>query len=245
MEYRRAYSYLFSHPNWIQTVLLLAVCVLIPIVGVLVLLGYRAEQLDDWLDEGTDERIRPFDFNRFADLLVRGVWPFLYQLLIGIVFGIPLGVMYFGALMIAVGFANNKEPGIFFFILALFYLFAFFVQVIAKMVAWPFVLHGQVSGKFELGAAWTFAKEFYSKIGFANLGGITLCCMIIDVVCAFIGFLLLCVGIYPAMAIIVMAEGHILWQLYRKHLERGGSTIPRFEKPKPRSRNEDNRPMDE
>ena len=245
MDYRRAYSYLFSKPDWIQTVLLLAVCVLIPIVGVFVLLGYRSEQLDDWLDEGTDAKVKTFDFNRFADLLMRGVWPFLYQLIIGIVFGIPLGVAYFGVLMIALGFAKNNEPGIFFIIFGLFYLFAFFVQVIAKMVAWPFVLHGQVSGKFEFGAAWTFAKEFYSKIGFANLGGISLCCMIIDLVCAIIGTMLLCVGIYPAIAIFMMAEGHILWQLYRKHIEQGGSTIPRFEKPRPRSRDVDNRPVDE
>jgi hypothetical protein len=245
MEYRRAYTYLFSRPDWIQTVLLLAVCVLIPVVGVLVLLGYRSEQLDDWLDEGTDEKVRPFDFNRFADLLMRGVWPFLYQLIIGMVFGALLGVMYIGVFMIAFGFANNKEPLLFFLILMLFYVFVFFVQVIVKFLSWPFVLHGQVSGKFDFGAAWTFAKDFYSKIGIANLGGIALCCMIIDVICIIIGMLLFCIGVYPAAAIVMMAEGHILWQLYRRHLERGGSSIPRFEKPRPRSRDEDNRPVDE
>jgi hypothetical protein len=244
MEYRRAYGYLFSKPNWIQTVLLLAVCVLIPIVGVLVILGYRAEQLDDWLDEGTDESFKPFDFNRFADLLMRGVWPFLYQLIIGMVFGLFLGMAYMGVILIAVGTAN-KEPALFLTALAFFYLFAFFVQVIVKFLCWPFVLHGQVSGKFDFGAAWTFAKDFFSKIGIANLGGIALCCMIIDVICIFIGMLMFCVGLYPAAAIIMMAEGHILWQLYRRHLERGGSSIPRFEKPRPRSRDEDNRLVDE
>lgn len=244
MEYRRAYGYLFSKPNWIQTVLLLAVCVLIPIVGVLVILGYRSEQLDEWLDDGTDESFKPFDFNRFADLLMRGVWPFLYQLIIGMVFGLFLGVAYMGVILIAVGTAN-KEPALFLTALAFFYLFAFFVQVIVKFLSWPFVLHGQVSGKFEFGAAWTFAKDFFSKIGIANLGGIALCCMIIDVICIFIGMLLFCIGVYPAAAIVMMAEGHILWQLYRRHLERGGSSIPRFEKPRPRSRDEDNRPADE
>lgn len=244
MDYRRAYSYLFSKSDWIQTVLLLAVCVLIPVVGVLVLLGYRAEQLDDWLDEGTDSTVRKFDFNRFADLLIRGVWPFLYQLIIGMAFGVFLAVAYFGVIMIAVGTAN-KEPALFLTALAFFYLFAFLVQVVVKFLSWPFILHGQVSGKFDFGGAWAFAKEFYSKIGIANLGGIALCCMIIDMVCIFIGMLLFCIGFYPAAAIVMMAEGHILWQLYRRHLDRGGSTIPRFEKPRPRTRDEDNRPVED
>lgn len=244
MEYRRAFGYLFSKPNWIQTVLLLTVCALIPVVGVLVLLGYRSEQLDDWLDEGTDDKVRPFDFNRFADLLMRGVWPFLYGLIIGLAFAFILILMYVLVFISIFAFAR-KNPEMLFLIFGFFYLFIFVVQVFAHFISWPFILYGQVSGKFDFGAAWSFSKDFYSKNGLSNLLMISLVCMIINVILMIVGVFVFCLGYYVAMAVIVMADGHILWQLYRRHLERGGSSIPRFEKPKPRSRDEDNRPVEE
>lgn len=237
MEYRRAYGSPFKPADWIKNVLLLAVCVLIPIVGVMVILGYRAELMDRWLDDGDDDRQKPFDFNRFVELLTRGVGPFLYQLIIGLAFGLVMAAMYVALIMTLV---VSNEPTLFLVGLGLFYLCLFVIQIFVKLITWPFVLHGQVYGKFDFGAAWKFAKDFYSRVGIVNLLGIALCCTILDALCLFAGMLLFCVGMYPAIAVIMLADNHILWQLYRKYLDKGGEPIPRFEPPaKPAPRDDE------
>jgi hypothetical protein len=241
MKYRRAYTIAFQHPNWLTTILLLTVCILIPIVGVMVLLGYRAELMDRWIDDDADGRQKPFDFNRFSDLLSRGIAPFLYQLILGLAFGVVLGVMYFSLVMLLV---MSNEPALFFIGLAFFYLCLFVVQILVKVLTWPFVLHGQIVGKFDFGAAWTFAKDFYSKIGLTNLLGIALLCIILDILCFIAGAFLFCVGMYAALPVIMLAENHILWQLYNKYLDQGGRTLPRYERPGRRDVERDEEPSD-
>ena len=229
MNYKRAYAIAFQHPDWMKSVLLLAVCVLIPIVGVMVILGYRAEAMDRWIDDDSDERQKPFDFNRFTELLTRGAWPFLYQLIIGIAFGYGGRGLVYG-MFIGVVIASKDEvvAGIAF---ALYFLSIMLIQLVIKAIQWPFVLHGQVCGKFDFGAAWAFAKDFYAKVGVTNLLSIAFLCMILDMLCVFAGMLVCCVGLYAAAAVIMLADNHILWQLYRKYLDKGGRTIPRFEPP--------------
>ena len=225
MEYRRAYSHPFQQSNWIKTVLLLAVCILIPIVGVMVILGYRAEILDRWLDDGDDRRQKVFDFGRFSEQLNRGISPFLYQLIIGLAFGMVLGIMYVGLIILWI---TSKNQGLFLVGLAFFYLCLFVIQIFVKMIVWPFTLHGQITGKFEFGNAWRFAKDFYSRIGITNLAGIALCCMVLDLLVMIVGMMLFCIGMYPALAVMLLADNHILWQLYRRYLEKGGVEIPQI-----------------
>lgn len=228
MQYKRAYAIAFRHPDWVKSLLLLAVCILIPIVGVMVLLGYRAELMDRWIDDDSDERQKPFDFGRFTELLTRGAWPFVYQLLIGMVLGSLVGVVY---VMFIVVVMATKEPVVALFGFLLYMLSIFLIQMVIKAVQWPFVLHGQVTGKFDLGAAWAFAKDFYAKVGLTNLLGIALACIVLDTVCVLAGMLLFCVGLYPAAAAVMLADNHILWQLYNKYLDKGGRTLPRFDRP--------------
>src|SRR5262245_3305784 len=78
IEYKRMYSYVFENPNWVTNVLLVGVCFLsgtvIPVIGPLLVTGYQCEVVLGLL-ASRGARYPDFDFNRFTDYLLRGLWP--------------------------------------------------------------------------------------------------------------------------------------------------------------------------
>src|SRR6476620_925070 len=119
MEYMRAYNYIFEDPNWMTSVLLLAVICLgamIPGVGIVLQLlfyGYMFEIID-WLLKSQGRQYPSFDFGRFGDYFGRGVWPFLVGLICSIVlfpviyFGLIVGVLIVAGISSAGG--DNVGP---------------------------------------------------------------------------------------------------------------------------------------
>src|SRR5579872_4223366 len=93
-----------------------------------------------------------------------------------------------------------------------------------------------MTGKLDLGGAFLFAWTFWATVGWATFGTgfvfmfLSLGVTIIGLICCF-------VGIYPANAIIQMAAQHLMCQLYRLYLDRGGESLREF-KPDRRRRNE-------
>src|SRR5690348_1752019 len=113
MRYWQSYRFVFNHPNWSSNLLLASVCLLIPVVGQIVLIGYLFEVIDvllrrqpatssgtvdetgeealdaqvmDALPADDDLIVSPypeFNFSRFSEYLMRGVWPFLVQFIVG------------------------------------------------------------------------------------------------------------------------------------------------------------------
>jgi hypothetical protein len=47
-----------------------------------------------------------------------------------------------------------------------------------------------------------------------------------SMVVMFLGMMAFCVGMYPAMAIVMLARAHAEYQLYELYLARGGEPIP-------------------
>src|SRR5436190_21917671 len=84
MEYGQIVSYVFQNPNWLINLLMMGVCQLIPIVGPLVLVGYQFEVVEA-LHRDPRRTYPDFDFGRFVDYLVRGLWPFLVGLVASVV----------------------------------------------------------------------------------------------------------------------------------------------------------------
>lgn len=81
MQFQIAFRYLFERSGGFVNLLLITVCQFIPVVGPIVLLGYRAE-VSVALDNDPNMLRHPkFDFNRFGEYLSRGVWPFLIALI--------------------------------------------------------------------------------------------------------------------------------------------------------------------
>lgn len=231
-EYLRAYNYIFENPNWINTVLMWSLCALvagfIPILPYLLIIGHMFEMVESlYLTRGT--RYPDFDFNRFSEYLGRGIWP----LLVGFIAMIPLLVIIyggmFGVIFAAAGAAaaggDELGPvlgvivGLFGFILLM--ALAIGVGLLLTPLALRAGLQQDFAAAFDFGWAMDFVKktwvEMILSMLFMNLTGLLL---------ELIGLLALCIGIYPAMAIMMMGQTYMLYQLYALYLSRGGIPIP-------------------
>ena len=76
MNYAASVSDFFKSPKWMMNLLLGGVCVLIPIVGPMVVLGWLITGFWARQDENF-ETFPDFDFSHFGKYLERGLWPFL------------------------------------------------------------------------------------------------------------------------------------------------------------------------
>jgi hypothetical protein len=231
-EYLRAYNYIFENPNWINTVLMWSLCALvagfIPILPYLLIIGHMFEMVESlYLTRGT--RYPDFDFNRFSEYLGRGIWP----LLVGFIAMLPLLVIIyggmFGVIFAAAGAAaaggDELGPvlavivGLFGFVLLM--ALAIGVGLLLTPMALRAGLQQDFAAAFDFGWAMDFVKktwvEMILSMLFMNLTGVLL---------ELIGLLALCIGIYPAMAIMMMGQTYMLYQLYALYLSRGGTPIP-------------------
>jgi hypothetical protein len=219
MQYIKPFTYFVSKkPGGWTNLLYGAVCVLIPIVGPIVLLGYRAEIAEDLDRDPKLEEYPNFDFNRFVDYLSRGIWPFLMQLIV------TAGVMVLMVLVVVIGvvaYSATQEPVVGFAVGGVLFLP---VMLLSMLVLWPLELHTQLSGKFEFGRAFAFMTGMLKRVwGQALL--VALAYWFLGTLVALLGYAAFCVGIYAALVILGMAQQHFVAQLYRLYLDEGGEPI--------------------
>ncbi|MCE9555531.1 MAG: DUF4013 domain-containing protein [Planctomycetes bacterium] len=228
IEWGESVNFLFREPNWVMTLLLGTVCQFIPVIGPIVLMGYQFEVVID-LTTSQGAGYRPFDFNRFVAYLKRGVWPFLVALITMMVM-IPL----FYIAMIAVVFAGigtgHAVGGGVGGVLAVIVGFVGFLLLTALMAVMNLVMQPMLlcaALTQQLGQAFRFdlVRDFISRIG-KEMFLAFLFQMLVGWLLLFVGMLACFVGMYPAMIVMFMMQGHLLYQLYELYRARGGEVIP-------------------
>lgn len=222
MDYKTPYSYFLSREGGSKSLLLSSVAfgstAVIPIVGQIVLMGYQAEVIEDLERDPDILDHDDFSFDHFSRYLSRGVWPFLMSLIVQM----TALVFFFAALAggFALGWALNA-PWVGF----LTYLVLIFPLTLGlSMALLPMMLHVQLTQKLRVGAAFAFASRFLGKLW----GQCLVTLFIHMVISSFIitgGLLLCCVGVYPAVVLVMMAQEHLTIQLYRMYLAEGGEPI--------------------
>ena len=228
MEYMRVYNYIFENPNWFMNLVLLAVCQLIPIVGPIVGLGYQFFVVEA-LHRRTHVTYPDFDFNRFGDYLLRGVWPFLVSLIVAMIL-VPLfyAVMIVGVLVVA-GAAAAAGPdwgGVVGGVLGLIMFFGLFAFGLGlNFVIQPMFLRAGLSQDFGQAFNFSFVKDFCARV-WKEMLAFWLFVMVTGMLVALAGFVACFVGMYVAIAVLILAQAHGLFQLYELHLSRGGMPIP-------------------
>jgi hypothetical protein len=221
MQYVKAFTFAAKKPGtgW-KNLLLASVCLLIPVVGQIGVLGYRGFAASD-LDEDPDlEYHRDFDFNKFGDYLGKGIWQFLFQFFAGT---FVLGAWYAGMAAALIGLAP-KDPITAFAIIGVGYLFLVVMIFLATMLLWPLELYAAMSEQFKFGRAFAFASVFARTMWVEMLLALIVCTILRGIVVV-LGLLACCVGAYPALVISSLAEMHILVQLYRHFVDKGGTPI--------------------
>src|SRR5262245_48586911 len=102
MQYQRSYLSFFNSPHCAVTLLAGSGCVLIPVVGWALLVGYLLEVIENDRRGAGDYPI--FELERVGDYLARGFWPALVQLLV------LLPPLVLGGASLWLGMTSTKGP---------------------------------------------------------------------------------------------------------------------------------------
>jgi hypothetical protein len=220
MDYMRMITYVFDNPNWFMNLLLAALCSLIPVVGKIVVSGYAYEATIMLITEG-GSRYPDFNFNRFGDYLMRGLWPFLVSLVFAVVLSVAIGILLLGAGIvgaIAGEDAGNIVSGLMVFGLLL-------ISPVIAMALLPMLFRSALMLDFAQGFQLEWIKDFVSKVWIELLLGF-LFLYVASMVLGMIGFIACCVGVLLVGPVLTLAYANLMFQVYTIYLSRGGMPVP-------------------
>lgn len=219
IDFGAACKDLFTTEKKWMTLLLLAVCTLIPIVGPMVSMGYLYRR---YVGVRNGIPAADFDFSFFSEHLQAGLWPMISGLVAALV-AVP--VILLAMLPMAIGpmIAPDNEAiiAICMIIGVLLYVGAILVMMVAVM---PIQLRSGLMMDFKAGFSKSFIIDFIKKVGLSLLLWYMLL-MIVVMPLALVGYFALFVGVYAVSAWAQVASMHLLFQHYDLYLEKGGQPI--------------------
>ena len=95
MRYLHSYQFIFVSPQWLSNLGYSILCMLVPVVGPIVLVGYHFELIEAMLRDG-EENYPDFDTNRLMPYLTRGAWPFIIRMFAVIPLAVLIMAAYIG-----------------------------------------------------------------------------------------------------------------------------------------------------
>jgi hypothetical protein len=238
MNYFESYQFLFRSPKWVANLLVCAIAPIVPIAGNMVVIGYHFEIIEALHLRGR-EKYPDFDFNRLLKYLVRGAWPFLVQLVVGLILMlVPIALLlicYFGLLISIAAAAPQKGGGspagsssapiVWALLLSASWLFLMLVSVLSQIVLVPMTLRAGLMQDFGAGFSWPFVRDFMGRTwGKTLLAGLFL--VVTATPLMILGLLLCILPAYLAGAWVSLAEAYLHFELYEEYLKRGGMEIP-------------------
>lgn len=254
MRYMQAYSFLFGSRNWTTNLLLASVCVLIPVIGPILLIGYLFEVIDVLLgrlpwpsDKKSANRASDaiceqppalsvsetptyagtypdLTFDRLGDYLARGIWPFLVQLIVNLPMGFVFGLLWMLGMML-VSIAAASDSGVLAGVIVILLFIVYFLVVVALgIVSVPLYIRAGLSGDFASAFSLAFLRDFLQRVGKETLL-MQLFLSATSFLLTLGGMLACCIGVYPALALVMFAHHHLDLQLYELYLERGGTPV--------------------
>ncbi len=219
-----AVRWVFRDADWLKSVLIGVVFMLIPVAGPIALAGWLCE-IHQRLVRGHPRPMPRLDFADFVHYLSRGVTPFVVQLVVML----PSLLITYG-LLAAGGFlvwmdVQGGAGGVGLLIVAL-------VIALFGVVAWAamavFVNAAQTRAELteDLGQSLSFgALMQYSRATWKTVLWKYFLFAFVALGLALCGLVLCYFGMYPAMVILQLAGVSLRFQIYRDHLVRGGAMI--------------------
>lgn len=231
MNYTDSISDFFKSPKWMMNLLLGAVCVLIPIIGPMVLVGWLITGFWARQDENF-ETFPEFDFSHFGKYLERGLWPFLVAFVVSIGFSIvlvPLAWVFMIPAILISGASSGNEPNAgtcFGAVVMILMMLVFAALIFALMlVLVPLKIRASLTQDFAKSFDFGFVKRFLS-LTWKEVVLSSLFVMITGPIIVCLGAIVFCVGIYFATVLVYFSWTHLHKQLYKLYLSRGGEPIP-------------------
>ncbi|MBU6173810.1 MAG: DUF4013 domain-containing protein [Planctomycetes bacterium] len=212
----------FVSPNWIVNLVWMLICEFLSffVIGNIIYLGYAGEvavarsggRADQWPD---------FQIDRFGEYFIRGLWPFLWQLIGGVaalvVLGVPVLCTVFGAITLA----DQEMPGgalavgIIGGIASL--LLAFFFSIVMVAINLKSVL----ANDFMAGGELQFWRAYVTNVSLTTLLAF-LYLWLLSILYMLCGLLLFCVGVMLVSPMLRLVMCDLLAQLHDIHMSYGG-----------------------
>jgi len=232
MNYAASVSDFFKSPKWMMNLLLGGVCVLIPIVGPMVVLGWLITGFWARQDEKF-ETFPDFDFSQFGKYLERGLWPFLVVFVASMVVCIvmvPLAWILMIPMMLLGGFSSGGHEanagGCLGALVMILMMVVWVVLIIAlMMVLVPLKIRASRMQDFAKSFDFGFVKQFLA-LTWKEIVVSSIFVVVTSIVFFFLGMIVFCVGMYFAMVLVYFSWTHLHKQLYMLYLSRGGEPVP-------------------
>jgi hypothetical protein len=228
LQYGRAWSYAFESSQWALNLLFGTIVTFIPVIGYLLLYGYQFEIIES-LHRDPRRTYPDFDFSRFADYLVRGVWVLLMSLFVAVVLMPVSLVLYVGGMIVVAATASavgEEAAGIVVAVGFLLVALAIFVVTIPLTVAFtPLMIRAGLSQDLSVAFDFAWIKSFLAKT-WKEIALGTLFLIVTSPLVVLLGAVFFCVGMYPAMVLVMLAQAHLYYQYYELFLRRGGEPVP-------------------
>jgi hypothetical protein len=237
VRYFRAYRFMFDSPNWFANVGLVTLGILstavVPLVGQLVALGYLFEVVEAMHRQGHDRSYPDFTWDRFVPYLVRGVHVFLIQF----VASFPTIVLGIGAYVGIIAYLVSSGPAgpdpleLGAIVGGCFVAFLLLSLMMTLLVT-PLMLRAGLSQNLAIIFSPAFVVDYFRRMWWPTLKA-ELFLSVSGLVVTVAGALCFCIGMYAGVALALIARCHMQYQLYQLYLERGGTSIPLKEEPRP------------
>jgi hypothetical protein len=237
IDHGRALSYVFAREDWPKTLLFVTLATLVPLVGPIVVQGYQAVIAEHVAGRDVARREDgdwpPFDFDRLADYLMRGLRVFVVSLVAGVlVVPVAMGVVWLATLVsILIGTTargGGEDALVTFLSCALtaagglvFAALIFGVLVLILPLWLQAGINPDLAGAFDIGFLRDFLGRTAREVLLAHLA---LVCIHFALLLA--GALACIVGVFPAIGLMMLVQAHLYGQLYGLYLSRGGRPIP-------------------
>ena len=231
MNYSTSVTDFFKSPNWLMNLLLGGICLLLPIVGPMVVLGWLITGFWARQEEGF-VTFPDFDFSHFGKYLERGLWPFLVFLVVMMTFSIvmvPSAWLLMMPAMLVGGLSSGGEAnasGCFGFFAMVLMMVFFTVMICAMMlVLVPLTIRASLTQDFVKSFDVGFVKRFIA-LTWMQIVLSSLFVMITGTLFVCLGMIVFCVGIYFAAVLVYFSWIHLQKQLYMLYLSSGGEPVP-------------------
>lgn len=229
IRYWQAYRFLFTGPNAWMNLLLGSVCILIPAIGQIVLIGYLIEALTA---PKLDDQSPPpdFDFGRFVDYLTRGIWPFVASLFVTLAVLLPFYLIVALAIF-GIQATHLKGAGLAAAVILLALIFMV-VWIACLLVMEPLLIRAALLEQFHGIFSLAWVKDFIARM-WPQMLVCWLFLMATALPLVLLGYAMCFVGVYPAIVLLTGAQWHLNFQMYELYLSRGGRPVPTKPKPAP------------
>jgi len=232
VNYTASVSDFFKSPKWMMNLLLGGVCVLIPIVGPMVVLGWLITGFWARRDENF-ETFPDFDFSHFGKYLELGLWPFLVAFVASMAVSIvmvPLAWIMMIPMMLVGGFSSGGHEanavGCFGILAVILMMLVWAVMLVGLMlVLVPLKIRASLTQDFAKSFDFGFVKRFVA-LTWKEMMLSSLFVMATGLLFLCLGMIVFCVGIYFATVLTYFSWTHMHKQLYTLYLSRGGEPVP-------------------